>query len=152
MIEDFMELASFWKWLSNSFKKILATFVTTLLFVGQVKPNCLTFPLLVTGFVYAVTFCTVVVAFFVWKFGFIAWFVKCYLLVTSYKTHQPKLCQITQRWSLDCSKKLNGHQTNKTRKSIVQVVKNRGFKTEIKKNLIEVGFLDIICNFFKGTF
>ena len=49
-------------------------------------------------------------------------------------------------------KKLNGQHTNKTRKNIVQVVENHGFKTKIKTNLLEVGFLDIISNLIKGTF
>ena len=41
-------------------------------------------------------------------------------------------------------KNLNGQQTDRLRKNIVQVFKNFGFKIEIQTNLIEVDFLDVI--------
>ena len=49
-IEYFMQLVLFSKFLSNSFKKVWAMFVTTFI-VWQVEPNDLTFPLFVTFFV-----------------------------------------------------------------------------------------------------
>ena len=49
-------------------------------------------------------------------------------------------------------KNLNGQQTDKLKKRIIQVFKNFGFKTEIKTNLFEVLFLDVTFRLIKGTF
>ena len=49
-------------------------------------------------------------------------------------------------------KNLNGQETDKLRKSVIQVFKNFGFKIEFKTNLSEVSFLDVSFSLIKGTF
>ena len=54
--------------------------------------------------------------------------------------------------SLIVVKNLNGQQTERLMKNIVQVFKNFGFKTEIKTNLIEIDFLDVTFSLINKTF
>ena len=49
-------------------------------------------------------------------------------------------------------KNLNGKQTDKLKKNMVTVFQNFGFKIEIKTNLIEFDFFDVLFNLIKGTF
>ena len=49
-------------------------------------------------------------------------------------------------------KNLNGKETDKLRKSAIQIFKNFGFKIEIKTNPIEGSFLGVAFNLNKGTF
>ena len=46
----------------------------------------------------------------------------------------------------------NGQKTNKTRKNIIEIFKNIGFKIDIVTNLKEVNFLDDTSNLTNGTF
>ena len=54
--------------------------------------------------------------------------------------------------SLIVVKNLNGQQTERLMKNIVQVFKNFSFKAEIKTNLIEIDFLDVTFNLINETF
>ena len=49
-------------------------------------------------------------------------------------------------------KNLNGQETDKLRKRVIQVFKNFGFKIEFKTNLSKVSFLDVSFSLIKGTF
>ena len=46
----------------------------------------------------------------------------------------------------------NGQKTDKTRKNIIEIFKNIGFKINIVTNLTDVNFLDVIFNLTNGTF
>ena len=47
---------------------------------------------------------------------------------------------------------VNGKKNNRTRKYIIKVVKDLGFRTEIETNLKEVNFLDVIFNLNSGLY
>ena len=49
-------------------------------------------------------------------------------------------------------KNLNGQETDKLRKRVIQVFKNFGFKIEFKTNLSKVSFLDVSFSLIKVTF
>ena len=46
----------------------------------------------------------------------------------------------------------NGEKTDRTRKYIIKVMKDRGFQTEIETNLKEVNFLDVTFNLNSGLY
>ena len=46
----------------------------------------------------------------------------------------------------------NGQKTDKTRKNIIEIFKNIGFKIDIVTNLTDVNFLHVIFNLTNGTF